>query len=114
MVEADVGKSVKFGTLDVLVRTCFKSPPTSKPEAVAFLEIRENKAGNKDMIFSGWMFASSPALSSLEHAVYDVWLLSCEAKHQGVAQKKPDAGVTKQDDAVTPSEETKPSISQMD
>ncbi|MEL6359838.1 MAG: DUF2155 domain-containing protein [Pseudomonadota bacterium] len=33
-------------------------------------------AGKK--IFSGWMFASSPALNALEHPVYDVWVISCE------------------------------------
>ena len=31
-----------------------------------------------EMIFSGWMFASSPALNPLEHAVYDVWVIDCE------------------------------------
>ena len=33
-------------------------------------------------VFSGWMFASSPALNPLEHPVYDVWVLSC---HDGEA-----------------------------
>ncbi len=28
-------------------------------------------------IFSGWMFASSPALNALEHPVYDVWVIDC-------------------------------------
>ena len=28
-------------------------------------------------VFSGWMFASSPALSALEHPVYDVWVVDC-------------------------------------
>ena len=27
--------------------------------------------------FSGWMFASSPALSALDHPRYDVWVVSC-------------------------------------
>jgi len=31
-----------------------------------------------DKIFSGWMFASSPALNPLEHPVYDVWVIGCE------------------------------------
>lgn len=30
-------------------------------------------------IFSGWMFASSPALNPLEHPVYDVWVIDCIA-----------------------------------
>ena len=31
-------------------------------------------------IFSGWMFASSPALNALEHPVYDVWVIGCETE----------------------------------
>ena len=30
------------------------------------------------VLFSGWMFASSPALSALEHPVYDVWVIDCQ------------------------------------
>ena len=30
-------------------------------------------------LFSGWMFASSPGLSALEHPVYDVWVIKCNA-----------------------------------
>jgi hypothetical protein len=28
-------------------------------------------------VFSGWMIADSPALSALDHARYDVWILRC-------------------------------------
>ena len=28
-------------------------------------------------VFSGWMFASSPALSFMDHPIYDVWVLDC-------------------------------------
>jgi hypothetical protein len=29
------------------------------------------------LLFSGWMFASTPGLSALEHPVYDIWVLDC-------------------------------------
>jgi len=29
-------------------------------------------------IFTGWMFADSPGLHAVDHAVYDVWLASCK------------------------------------
>ena len=29
-------------------------------------------------LFTGWMFASSPALSAVEHPVYDVWVIDCK------------------------------------
>ena len=76
--DAPVGKTVKFGSLEITPRTCRKHPPEETPESAAFLEIRDVKPGeNPKLIFSGWMFASSPALSALEHPVYDVWVLDC-------------------------------------
>lgn len=29
-------------------------------------------------LFTGWMFASSPAINALEHPVYDVWVMDCK------------------------------------
>jgi hypothetical protein len=78
-IEAPVGSSVHFGTLEIIVRTCRKRPPEEKPEAAAFLDIWEMRTGEAAAsLFRGWMFASSPALSALEHPVYDVWVLDCE------------------------------------
>lgn len=31
-----------------------------------------------EKIFSGWMFASSPALNAVEHPVYDIWVIDCK------------------------------------
>ena len=31
------------------------------------------------VVFSGWMYASSPGLSALEHPVYDIWVIRCTA-----------------------------------
>ena len=40
----------------------------------------DDDAFDEAMIFSGWMFASSPALHAVEHPVYDVWLIDCKAE----------------------------------
>lgn len=32
----------------------------------------------ENTIFSGWMFASTPALTGVEHPVYDVWVIDCK------------------------------------
>ena len=78
--EAPVGKAVTFGTLSIVVRDCQKSAPEERPENAAFIEISETKPGEgKVQLFSGWMFSSSPALSALDHPVYDVNLLECKA-----------------------------------
>jgi hypothetical protein len=78
--EVPVGKTANFFTLSILVRDCEKSAPEERPENAAFVEIYENRPGEeKSRLFSGWMFSSSPALSALEHPVYDVNLLECKA-----------------------------------
>ena len=77
--ETPVAKPVAFGTLAIMVRDCKKSAPEDRPENAAFIEITDNRPGEqKRRLFSGWMFSSSPALSSLEHPVYDVNLLECK------------------------------------
>ena len=51
--------------------------PANNPtgDAFAYLVVREK---DKAVIaFSGWMIASSPALSALDHPRYDVWVLRC-------------------------------------
>lgn len=77
--EAPVEQPVTFGSLEIMVRTCQKRPPEEPPESAAFLEITEQKPGEEARrAFTGWMFASSPALNGLQHPVYDVWLLDCK------------------------------------
>lgn len=72
------GEEVRFGTLSIRVRACHKTPPTEPPESTAFLEISDVRPDAEPVqLFSGWMFASSPALSALEHPVYDVWVVDC-------------------------------------
>lgn len=78
-IEAPVGKTVRFGSLSITVRDCERNPPEDRPESAAFLQIDELRPGEDSVRrFSGWMFAQSPALSSLENPVYDVILLDCK------------------------------------
>ena len=72
-------ETVKFGTLEITMRNCRSNPPEETPESVACLEITDlGHVGEPHKIFSGWMFASTPAVSPLEHAVYDVWVTDCK------------------------------------
>ena len=76
---APESKHVKFGTLRILARACKKRPPEETPETSVFLEIIDLRpGGSPKKVFTGWMFASSPALSSLEHPTYDVWVIDCK------------------------------------
>ena len=78
--EAPISEPVRFGALEITVRACDRTPPEEPPESAAFIEIREIKPDEEAVVtlFQGWMFASSPALSALEHPVYDVWVLDCK------------------------------------
>jgi len=79
-IEVRIDEPGRFGSLEITVRSCRKAPPEDPPESAAFLEIRELRPGESPVeLFSGWMFASSPAFSTLEHAVYDVWVIDCAA-----------------------------------
>jgi hypothetical protein len=89
-IEAPVGASIKFGTLSIVVRDCEQSPPEAPPENAAFVQIYETPPGeNTKRLFSGWMFSSSPAISELEHPVYDVTLLACKAPATAAAPAAP-------------------------
>ncbi|MBI1249963.1 MAG: DUF2155 domain-containing protein [Alphaproteobacteria bacterium] len=82
---APVGRPVQFGTLEIVARRCSKAPPEETPEVTVFVEVfdtppvRGETEAQKQEIFSGWMFASSPGLSALQHPVYDIWAIDCRA-----------------------------------
>jgi len=87
-IEAPLNKETKLGTLQIVVRQCVVSPPEAPPEASAFLEISEQRPGEEmRKVFAGWMFASSPALSALEHPVYDVWVIGCKTTDSAAPAK---------------------------
>ena len=74
-------RRIELGTLIIKLKSCQTRPPTSSPESAAYLEIYDLINKNEDdsgIIFSGWMFSSSPSLSALEHPVYDISLISCK------------------------------------
>lgn len=74
-----VGETVQFGALQVTPRVCYTRPPTEAPQTTAFLEVDEITLNNEvRRIFTGWMFAASPGLHAVEHAVYDIWLTDCK------------------------------------
>lgn len=80
-LEVPLDTPVAFGTLSVSVRRCAYHPPEEPPEDAAFLEVVDNGYDTTkapDQVFSGWMFSSSPAVSAMEHPVYDITLLSCK------------------------------------
>ena len=95
-IQVQADKPIVFGSLNIEMKACYQTPPEVPPESAAFLSIKSTQSvqveSMKDAVdakdvatvsednpklFSGWMFASSPGLSALEHPVYDVWVINC-------------------------------------
>ncbi|MFZ1414636.1 MAG: DUF2155 domain-containing protein [Defluviicoccus sp.] len=78
ILNAPLHQVMQFGTLEIVARACDERPPEEIPESAAFLEIWEVRQGKSvQSVFTGWMFASTPGLSALEHPIYDLWVLDC-------------------------------------
>jgi len=112
--EVGVGETVQFGSLQLTPRMCYSRPSTETPQTDAFIEVDEVTFNNDyRRVFSGWVFASSPGLSAIEHPVYDLWLTECKGgvtviktepdqqPDQPVAPPKPDTALKPvQDDKI--------------
>jgi len=78
-MKAPVGTHINFGNLTIAVERCYTRPPEETPENSAFLTVTEKMPDNSEKeVFIGWMFSSNPALSAMEHPVYDVWVIGCK------------------------------------
>ena len=107
--EVPVDKTVKFGSsLFIRVRACRKASPLDRPESAAFLQIWEKKATDykSQWVFSGWMFASNPSLSAMDHPVYDVWVIDCKnettsAKEEFSSETAPEGAPAKSEPVPT-------------
>jgi hypothetical protein len=76
---------VQFGALQVTPRACYTRALTETANTDAFVEVDEvTLQGEVKRIFTGWMFAASPGLHGVEHAIYDVWLTNCKGATQTV------------------------------
>ncbi|MEM1378842.1 MAG: DUF2155 domain-containing protein [Pseudomonadota bacterium] len=75
-----IDETVQFGALQITPRVCYSRPVNVAPGQTGFIEVDEITLDRKiRRIFTGWMFAESPGLNAVEHAIYDVWLTGCKA-----------------------------------
>ncbi len=87
-----IDETVQFGALQVTPRVCYSRPKEEEPKTDSFVEVDEITLDRKiQQIFTGWMFAESPGLNAVEHAVYDVWLKGCKLKSEVPPPEKPKA-----------------------
>jgi hypothetical protein len=65
----NLNESKKFGKIKM----------NNKIDSVAYMQVKDlSKNDNeKVFIFNGWTFASDPALTPFDHAIYDLQLINC-------------------------------------
>lgn len=74
-LELSVGETASFGKLTVELGEC--RVPVENPTGDAYAHLVVRAEGMEGPAFDGWMIASSPALSALDHPRYDVWVIRC-------------------------------------
>lgn len=70
-----------YSTIKITAHRCWQAPSSEKPDSKILLEINEvNPKDEADIknIFLGWMIASSPSVSGLEHPIYDISAINCQ------------------------------------
>ena len=84
-----VGETGRFGKTFISVEACYTRPPEESPENSAFLRVFEKTLQGEEVdLFKGWMFSSNPALSSMEHPVYDIWVIECTPHQMPVSSEE--------------------------
>ncbi|MBZ9794103.1 DUF2155 domain-containing protein [Mesorhizobium sp. ES1-4] len=104
-----IDETVQFGALQVTPRVCYSRPQNEQPKTDSFVEVDEITLDRKiRRIFTGWMFAESPGLNAVEHAVYDVWLKDCKQKSDVPAPDATKADTTDADTSKPAAAKAKP------
>lgn len=76
--EVYIGETVQFGSLLLTPRVCYARSAEDSGRATSFIEVDEvSLQADVTRVFTGWMFADSPALNAIDNAVYDIWLTGC-------------------------------------
>ena len=75
-----VGDKKFFGPLEIKALKCQLYEGKDNLDTVAYIQVRDLSAkdNNQVYLFNGWTFVSSPTLQSIDHPIYDLWIISCE------------------------------------
>ena len=79
-IKLAIGEKKFFGSLEIKALKCQLSENNDATDTVAYLQVKDlsTKDNNQVFLFNGWTFASSPTLQSIDHPIYDLWIISCE------------------------------------
>jgi len=79
-IKLGIGEKKYFGSLEIQGLKCQLSENNEFSDTVAYLQVKDldAKDNNQVFLFNGWTFASSPTLESIDHPIYDLWIIGCE------------------------------------
>lgn len=81
------GEATTVGRLNLRLDQCRYYPDNPGAEAFAHLTVADAQGGTP--VFAGWMVASSPALSAIDHPRYDIWVLRCDVPDLELPEVEP-------------------------
>lgn len=70
------GETGEVGLLRVTLGEC--RYPSDNPSGDAYTMVTIHYRDLAEPVFRGWMIASEPSISAMEHPRYDVWPLRCK------------------------------------
>ncbi|HUF54971.1 MAG TPA: DUF2155 domain-containing protein [Thermohalobaculum sp.] len=91
-VTIKAGEERQIGRLRVLLEGCHMPREGGAQGTRAFLRVWDPLSDTEAPVFSGWMFAESPALSALDHPRYDLWVLGCMTNQAADAEEGEEPG----------------------
>ena len=80
-INIKIGEIKKFGLLEIKAIKCGKVDSKNEPGDVAYIQVKDlsDNQNEKVFVFNGWTFSSSKSLRPIDHPVYDLWLVGCNA-----------------------------------
>jgi hypothetical protein len=70
-----VGQSATFGSLTITVKACVVRPADQPADAAAYLDVTDSHPDSPP--FNGWLLWHEPAVSMMEHPIYDIRVAGC-------------------------------------
>ena len=79
-IRLGIGEKKFFGPLEINALKCQLSEGENTSDTVAYIQVKDLSSKDNDSVFlfNGWTFASNPTLQSIDHPIYDLWIISCE------------------------------------
>ena len=80
LIKIEIGEKKNFGKLEIKPLKCSLTSSSGVDDNVAYIQVKDlsSKNNNQVFIYNGWIFSSSPTLRSIDHPIYDLWLVNCE------------------------------------